>query len=66
MSKPLDKIKHGDKILAVMGDGFYFVADLEGHTGLDPKSFKQTMTALMKNGYIVKNEKGLLYRQDDT
>jgi DNA-binding IclR family transcriptional regulator len=62
-SKPLEKIKHGLKIVEAMEDGqLFFVEDIRRATGLDEKTLRGVLPRLLKNRYLYKNERGQWYR----
>lgn len=58
--KALEDIKHGDKVVTFMqaAQGSFFVNDIERGTGLDNKSLRKTLTQLLKNNYVEKNDRG--------
>lgn len=63
MNKPLDRIKHSNKIVEVMPEEeLFFVDDIKRATGLDDKTLKIVLQSMLKNGYLFKNERGLWYR----
>jgi predicted transcriptional regulator of viral defense system len=64
VKKPLDKIKHGTKIVNAMPEEeLFFVEDIKRVTGLDDKTLRQVVNSLLKNGYLYRNEHGMLYRE---
>lgn len=64
MKKPLDKIKHGDKIVNAMPEEeLFFVEDIKRISGLDDKTLRRVVDSLLKNGYVHRNEHGMLYRE---
>jgi predicted transcriptional regulator of viral defense system len=64
VKKALDKIKHGTKIVNAMPEEeLFFVEDIKRVTGLDDKTLRQVVNSLLKNGYVHKNEHGMLYRE---
>lgn len=57
--KPLEKIKHGVKIVDSMVPGrLFFVEDIRRASGLDDRSLRSTLAQLLKHGYLEKNERG--------
>ena len=57
--KPLEKIKHGMKIVDSMVPGrLFFVEDIRRASGLDDRSLRSALSQLLKNGYVEKNERG--------
>lgn len=59
MSKPVEKIKYGYKIIDNMVyDSYYFVEDLRRLSGLDNKTLRTVLSRLYKNNHITKNDRG--------
>lgn len=66
MQKPLDKIKHGPKILAAMEEeALFFVEDIRRATGLDKKTLQSVLSRLLKNRYLYKNDRGQWFRLEE-
>lgn len=66
MQKPLDKIKHGDKILAAMEEeALFFVEDIRRATGLDKKTLQGVLSRLLKNRYLYKNDRGQWFKLEE-
>ena len=64
MQKPLDKIRHANKIIDAMPEEeLFFVEDIKRITGLDEKTLRRVVNSLLKDGYVHKNEHGMLYRE---
>lgn len=65
MTKPLEKIKHGPKVLDAMPMGsLFFVTDIQKATGLDDKTLRGVLSRLLKNKYLCKNERGQWFREE--
>lgn len=57
--KPLNKIKHGEKVIGCMSTGaLFFVDDIRRATSLDDKTLRSVLSRLLKNGYLTKNDRG--------
>ena len=57
MTKELEKIKHGLKIVEALNeDDLYFVHDIQKVTGIDEKTLRRSLNSLLKNGYLTKND----------
>lgn len=66
MQKPLDKIKHGPKVLAAMEEeALFFVEDIRRATGLDEKTLRGVLSMLAKNRYLYKDHRGQWCRTSD-
>lgn len=66
MTKPLEKIKYGLKIVETMEEGkLFFVEDIRRATGLDEKTLRGVLPRLLKNRYLQKNERGQWFRQPE-
>jgi len=66
MQKPIEQIKHGDKILAAMEEeALFFVEDIRRATGLDKKTLQSALSRLLKNRYLYKNDRGQWFRLED-
>ena len=66
MTKPLEKIKHGPKVVEIMPPGdLFFVDDIRRATGLDDKTLRGVLSRLLKNRHLFKNERGQWYRLED-
>lgn len=62
-NKPLEKIKHGLKVVEAMEDGkLFFVEDIRRATGLDERTLRGVLPRLLKNRYLFKNERGQWYK----
>jgi DNA-binding IclR family transcriptional regulator len=60
--KQLKDIKHGQRVVDSLDlESLYFVVDIQRKTGLDSKSLKRTLTALLKHGYLDKGPNGQWY-----
>lgn len=65
-SKPLEKIKHGLKIVEAMEEGkLFFVEDIRRATGLDEKTLRGVLPRLLKNRHLEKNERGQWFKQPE-
>ena len=63
MQKPIEKIKHGPKVLASMEEeALFFYEDIRRATGLDEKTLRGVLSRLLKNHNLYKNERGQWYR----
>jgi DNA-binding IclR family transcriptional regulator len=61
--KPIEKIKHGPKVVAALEEeALFFVEDIRRATGLDDKTLRGVLASLLKNHYLFKNERGQWYR----
>jgi predicted transcriptional regulator of viral defense system len=66
MQKPIDKIKHGPKVLAAMEEeALFFVEDIRRATGLDEKTLRGVLDRLSKNRYLYKDHRGQWCRTSD-
>jgi len=66
MNKPLEKIKHGLKIVEAMEEGkLFFVEDIRRATGLDEKTLRGVLLRLLKNRYLEKNARGQWFKQPE-
>lgn len=64
--KPLEKIKHGQKVVDSMVSGtLYFVDDIRRATSLDDKTMPRVLNQLLKNKYIEKNDRGQWKLRDE-
>lgn len=64
--KPLEKIKHGQKVIDSMAEGMlYFVDDIRRATSLDDKTMPRVLNQLLKNKYIEKNDRGQWSRKSE-
>jgi DNA-binding IclR family transcriptional regulator len=63
MTKELQSIKHGNKIVEAMPEGrLFFVEDIKRTTGIDDKTLRRVLNSLLKNGHLYKNEYGQWYK----
>lgn len=60
MAKSLDKIKHADKVMALLSAPKMFT-DLR-ESGLDQKTLQNVLAQLVKNGYVSKDDRGCYVR----
>lgn len=59
MTKPIEKIKYGPKVVASMEEGnLFFYDDIRRATGLDERTLRGVLASLLKNRYLEKNERG--------
>lgn len=58
MTKPLDKIKYGEKIVSCLTKPMFF-DDIRRFTSLDAKTLQTALNRLVKHGYLEKDSKGL-------
>ena len=63
MSKPLDKLKHGDKIVNALDNPLFF-AELVKATSLDTKTLQAALARLKKNGYISQASSGVWKKEE--